>query len=222
MPQADAPSHTLTPLALTSDNDIPKPPTAALRFKPDATPGASPWPRLVLMHGFGSNPQDLWALGQHARELGWDALSVPGPETRKLGRYAWPRDNPALTHAYLQSVLAQTWPDRRPVYLAGFSQGALHAAWLTAAYADDYLGVVALSPGGWVERPWPLAPARPLCLSGGQEERPEHLARQRELLQRWRDAGAPHRVWTHPGEHHLSDTWPQELTDCLRQVFGAP
>lgn len=177
-------------------------------------------PALVILHGYGSNQEDLSELGQLAQGLGWYALSVPAPEVLGPKRYSWPKNSPAITHAYIQAQLKSYGLATRKIYLAGFSQGALHSAWLVADHPTQYAGVLAISPGGWVEgAPTLKAKTTPLCLVGGRAEQTRHRAKLEALAQAWRAAGAPLKIWEHQGGHHFPPSWRSDFTQCLQEVF---
>lgn len=179
-------------------------------------------PALIILHGYGSNQEDLSELGQLAQRLGWYALSVPAPEVLGPKRYSWPKNSPLITHAYLQAQLGTYGLATRKVYLAGFSQGALHSAWLVATYPTRYAGVLAISPGGWVEgEPSLHATTTPLCLVGGRAELPRHRAKFDALAKVWRAAGAPLKIWEHQGGHHFPPSWRADFTQCLQELFSS-
>lgn len=195
----------------------PPPPSPSLVFSVQA-PKA---PALIILHGYGSNQEDLSELGELARSLGWYALSVPAPETLGPKRYAWPKNDPTITHAYLQAQLKAHDLLARKIYLAGFSQGALHSAWLVAKYPEHYSGVLAISPGGWVDgEPSLSSKTTPLCLVGGRAELPRHRAKFEALARSWRAAGAPLKLWEHQGGHHFPSSWRADFSQCFQEVFA--
>ena len=118
-------------------------------------------PLLIMLHGYGSNEQDLFSFAQ---ELPSELLivSVRAPLSLGFGSYAWysinfeaDRDNfsnleeanTALKSidAYIDGLLDKYKPDPTRIFLMGFSQGTI----LILAYALNHPGkiqhVIALS-----------------------------------------------------------------------------
>ncbi len=118
-------------------------------------------PVLIMLHGYGSNEQDLFSFAQ---ELPSELLilSVRAPMDMGFGGYAWysinfeaDRDNFSnLTEAnrsldeidlFLDGMLQKFEPDPNQIFLMGFSQGTI----LSLAYALNHPGkikhVIALS-----------------------------------------------------------------------------
>jgi phospholipase/carboxylesterase len=118
-------------------------------------------PLLIMLHGYGSNEQDLFSFAQ---ELPSELLiiSVRAPLSLGFGSYAWysinfeaDRDNfsnleeanTALKaiDAFIDGLLDKYKPDTTRIFLMGFSQGTI----LSLAYALNHPGkiqhVIALS-----------------------------------------------------------------------------
>lgn len=118
-------------------------------------------PMLIMLHGYGSNEQDLFSFAQ---ELPSELLivSVRAPLSLGFGSYAWysinfeaDRDNfsnleeanTALKSidAFIDGLLDKYKPDPTRIFLMGFSQGTI----LSLAYALNHPGkiqhVIALS-----------------------------------------------------------------------------
>jgi phospholipase/carboxylesterase len=118
-------------------------------------------PLLIMLHGYGSNEQDLFSFAQ---ELPSELLivSVRAPLSMGFGSYAWysinfeaDRDNfsnleeanTALKSidAFIDGLLDKYKPDPTRIFLMGFSQGTI----LSLAYALNHPGkiqhVIALS-----------------------------------------------------------------------------
>lgn len=121
----------------------------------------SRYPMLIMLHGYGSNEQDLFSFAQ---ELPSELLivSVRAPLSLGFGSYAWysinfeaDRDNfsnleeanTALKSidAFIDGLLDKYKPDPTRIFLMGFSQGTI----LSLAYALNHPGkiqhVIALS-----------------------------------------------------------------------------
>lgn len=118
-------------------------------------------PLLIMLHGYGSNEQDLFSFAQ---ELPSELLilSVRAPLSMGFGSYAWysinfeaDRDNfsnleeakRALREidSFIDGVVEKYNPDTHRIFLMGFSQGTI----LSLAYALNHPGkvqhVIALS-----------------------------------------------------------------------------
>lgn len=119
-------------------------------------------PLLVLLHGYGSDENDLFALAPHLPE-GIAIASVAAPLTPPWpmpGRSWYPIDGlqgrspdatTAAGHALLRWLDAHTAPDQ-PVALLGFSQGAAVSIQALRLAPERFGAIVALSgyatPGG--------------------------------------------------------------------------
>lgn len=206
-----------SPSLETSKPNVPEPPAKPLLQTPEDP--KSPW--LVMLHGYGSNHHDFSDVAALAHAQGFGTLSVPAPVVMRPNSYSWPKGSPEQTHAYLQSVLTAhgVKPDAK-VFLAGFSQGALHSAWLTLAYPERYAGVLAISPGGWTDDLPSRAPERPLCLIGGDAELPRHKAKFELVQSAWSGSTAAQKTWRHAGGHHFPASWRVDFADCFSSVFG--
>ncbi|HEY3436549.1 MAG TPA: phospholipase [Actinotalea sp.] len=138
-----------------------------------AAPGR---PLLLLLHGYGSNEQDLAGLG--ASLPGWSWASVRAPLTLGRGAYAWfpvttpGSPDPSGVGAGTQALLA--WVDAtvepgRPVVPIGFSQGGVMASQLLRA-APERVPTAAILAGFVLPGEQPgdavLAAARPPVFYG--------------------------------------------------------
>ncbi len=117
-------------------------------------------PLLLLLHGVGSNEQDLFALAPSLDErfliLSLRAPNILGPES-----YAWfevdftPQGsviNPAQAEAsrqtlitFINEAVTAYGPDPKQVYLVGFSQGAIMSASVALTRPDLIAGAVLMS-----------------------------------------------------------------------------
>ncbi|MCW2825977.1 MAG: putative esterase [Aeromicrobium sp.] len=108
---------------------------------------------VLLLHGFGSNEQDLPGLAAHL-PAGLATVSVRAPLTLGPGSYAWVpitvpgRPDPAIVAASTEALLA--WfddrvPADRPVVLLGFSQGGLMVSQLLRARPERFVAALVLS-----------------------------------------------------------------------------
>lgn len=118
-------------------------------------------PLLVLLHGFGSNEQDLFGLTPYLDER-FMVISARAPLTMQPGSYAWYRidwqpdgkvlmdDNQAdaaldlLADFVRQAVVAYD-ADPAHVYVGGFSQGAIMSECLALTQPGLVAGAVLMS-----------------------------------------------------------------------------
>ncbi|MFS0823868.1 alpha/beta hydrolase [Bacillus sp. 1P02SD] len=119
------------------------------------------YPALFLMHGMGSNEQDLLSLTKGLEEFFY-IFSIRGPLTQPPGyafftiegygkphREVFDHSIGQLTH-YLDYA-SQSYPiDQENIYLVGFSQGAIVSMTLGLSLGDRIKGIVALS--GYIPR----------------------------------------------------------------------
>jgi phospholipase/carboxylesterase len=117
-------------------------------------------PMLLLLHGYGSNEQDLFSLTPYLDKR-FLIVSVRAPLPIFPGGYAWFQIDftPSGTrmHAdqaeqsrlilleFLDYLLETYQPDARRVYLAGFSQGAMMSLHVALTHPEKIAGVLAMS-----------------------------------------------------------------------------
>jgi predicted esterase len=219
-PAAAAPA----PAPQKEAQEAPDPPPAPVVWRlPDGLPPAQGWPVILLMHGWRSNEQDFAPVAALFASYGVAAAAVPAihidgdPADRRL---AWPKDDRARVHRYLQGVLAAAPDlarlDAAQVWLGGFSQGGMYALSLVADHPDRYLGALAISPAGWSARPQALTSPRPLFLIGGTQEIPRYRQGFLDAKALWeRHPDAPLQVFEHGGGHHFPPDAARVLTDGL-------
>lgn len=144
---------------------------------------------VVLFHGYGSDGNDLIALGQYWRELLPDTLFVApnAPEPcpgNPLGFQWFALDAERATarlegvvaarpviKAFLEALWAQTGLSGAETVLSGFSQGAMMALNTGLSLDDALMGIVAFS-GAFVppENFGPASPKPPVCLVHGDRD----------------------------------------------------
>ncbi|MCW2831814.1 MAG: putative esterase [Aeromicrobium sp.] len=115
--------------------------------------GADDDPLVLLLHGYGSNENDLPGLAEHLPP-GLAYASVRAPLTVGAGSYAWVpirvpgRPDPAATAAATEALLM--WFDDhvavdRTVVLLGFSQGGLMVTQLLRSRPGRFVAALVLS-----------------------------------------------------------------------------
>jgi phospholipase/carboxylesterase len=126
--------------------------------RPPAAPATGPHPLLVLLHGYGSDEQDLLGLGPYL-DPRFQLVSLRAPQALELGGYAWfaVQFTPfglVLDHdqAQVSRLALEGWLEAQVssqevgrVFLLGFSQGAGMALGLALHRPDLVAGVVFLS-----------------------------------------------------------------------------
>lgn len=201
---------------------IDKPPALVQWRWPQGQPPPDGWPVILLLHGWRSNEQDFVDVAQWLSAEGVAAAAVPAilVDDANKKRFAWPKDDPARVHHYLQHILANAESSQKinpkKVFLGGFSQGAMYALTLVSAYPDDYLGALAVSPAGWSTPPTTIQAPKPLFLVGGTAEIPKYrngFLMARTLWQQHPDS--PLKIFEHDGGHHFPPQAETVLTGGL-------
>jgi phospholipase/carboxylesterase len=122
--------------------------------------GAGAPPLLILLHGIGSNEEDLMALEPYLDER-FLIVSARAPHAYGWGGYAWfeiewlpngiaiDRDQAAssreLIIRFIGEAAAAYGADPARVYLLGFSQGAMMSGWVALARPELVAGTVLMS-----------------------------------------------------------------------------
>lgn len=120
----------------------------------------SPPPLLLLLHGIGSNEQDLFGLSPYLDER-FLIVSVRAPVVMGAGAYGWfnieftPQGMVAdmeqakrsleLLPGFLDELVETYGADDKCVYVAGFSQGAMMSLALALTRPEKIAAVVAMS-----------------------------------------------------------------------------
>ncbi|MFM8524298.1 MAG: alpha/beta hydrolase [Cyanobacteriota bacterium] len=191
--------------------------------------------RLVLLHGWGADADDLLDLGDLLISGGPPtqivALRAPQPHPGGFGRQwydlqtpGWP-DLPdarlALRHR-LQN-LAGSLPLERTVVL-GFSQGAAMAidaagdlplAGLVACSGYPHEGSPLLLAADAADTPW--RPATVLLLTHGQDDPIVRHEASEDLLRHWRRAGGTAELLSFAGGHTIDESVLPQMRDFVNQ-----
>lgn len=117
-------------------------------------------PVIIMMHGYGSNETDLFALAQYLPDK-FLVISARGPYTLGENSYMWyqadfSKETPVINaeqaessrKAMLQFITdlrAEHPYDEHQIYIAGFSQGAIMAYSLGLSEPQKFKGVAAMS-----------------------------------------------------------------------------
>jgi phospholipase/carboxylesterase len=173
-------------------------------------------PLVVLLHGRGSNEQDIIGLASHLADgPAYAAVRAPIAEA---GGYAWfanrgigrpVAESLAETMAWFRAWLEEVAPTGRPVVLVGFSGGAAFAGGLLLEEPERFAGAAILYGTLPFDAGVPVTPARlagvPVFVAQGEQD----SVIPRELLERtWTyllgDSGAPAYARRDPGGHSLT------------------
>ena len=185
--------------------------------------------RLVLLHGWGADADDLLDLGAMlvGPEVSVVALRAPEPHPYGVGRQwyglqpiDW-RELPAAREALSQRLqaLAEQVPLPATVLL-GFSQGGAMA--LDVGSQLPLAGIVACS--GYPHEGWqPPASTPSVLLSHGREDPVVPWAASEEVQRRLQQAGAEAELLSFSGGHTIdTDVLPQIADFVRRQLAGQP
>jgi len=113
---------------------------------------------IILLHGVGSNEQDLFSLADHL-PAEYFIISPRGQFTLGPGRFAWYNvdfstgkpvidvEQEASSRAVIREFIAQVKQqyNLKEVYLGGFSQGAIMSYSVGLAHPKDVNGIMAFS-----------------------------------------------------------------------------
>lgn len=198
---------------------------------------------VVLLHGYGSDGEDLIGLGQVWAPQFADAIFVSpnAPEVcainpagyqwfaLDLDREAYDRRlagavtaRPVITQ-FLDDLWRQTGLTPEQTVLAGFSQGAMMALHTGLSLDRRLAGVLAFSgaflpPGGF---PQPEAIRPPVALIHGEFDPVVEPNLSREAEQKLKDAGYDVRLHVSPGiGHSISTDGLQFASGFLGRAFG--
>jgi phospholipase/carboxylesterase len=122
--------------------------------------GGTPAPLLLLLHGVGSNEEDLFALAPYL-DRRFLVVSARAPVALDYGGYGWfridftPRGMEAdveqakrslrMLPGFIDELVGLYGADASRVYLSGFSQGAMMSLALLLTRPEKLAGVVAMS-----------------------------------------------------------------------------
>ena len=199
---------------------------------------ASP-PMLVLLHGYGSNEQDLFALAPYLDER-FLIVSPRAPYTLSPGYYAWfnlevgpggitvdeaeaVSSRPRLIQ-FIRAAAEAYGADPQRIYLAGFSQGATMSLGVMLAAPDSVAGVVAMSGfllPAFVEQAAPDGQfaGLPVLVVHGEEDELVPVTRGREcrdVLSRLPVALA---YREYPMRHQISDESLDDVSQWLSEAL---
>jgi phospholipase/carboxylesterase len=195
--------------------------------------GSDADPLVLLLHGYGSNEQDLPGLMAHL-PAGLASASVRAPLTMGPGSYAWVpiavpgRPDPDIAQQSTTALLA--WFDQhvaadRQVVVAGFSQGGLMATQLLRMRPDRFVAGVVLSGLVLDAESYPgdaaLAVRRPPVFFGHGDADPIIGADVTQRASTWLAAHTDLTDRLYPGmTHAVSGEELRDLSDFLTTHLG--
>jgi phospholipase/carboxylesterase len=189
-------------------------------------------PLVVLLHGRGSNEQEILSLAPHLPEgLAYAAVRAPIAEG---GGFAWfanrgtgrpVAESLASTMAWFTRWLDGVSPAGRPVFLVGFSGGAAFAGGLVLADPARYAGAAILHGTLPFDAGVPVEAGRlanlPMFVAQGEADQ----VIPRELLDRtWsyllEESGAPTVARRDPSGHGITATTLRRLSGWITDRVG--
>ena len=197
---------------------------------------AEPHPCLVLLHGRGSNEQDLFGLVPELPKVPL-VVSLRAPFSMDWGGYMWYEitdqravPDPATFAQSLGAIkgflegLPQRYPvDPTRIFVIGFSQGALMAGSVTVAHPELVAAAVMLS--GYLPPSDALAPGealagKPFFVAHGTDDPvlPVVLARQARLFLEGLRATVDYHEYSM--EHQVIEPELRDLRAWLARVAG--
>ena len=152
--------------------------------------GAAPKQLVVLLHGYGSDGEDLISLGGYWQDILPDALFVapnapersfdnpmgyqwfPVVADRSADRFGRAAAGRGAIVDFLEALWAETGLAPEQTVLVGFSQGAMMALHVGLSLDETLMGIVAFAgmlipPEGFAEG---LGPKPPICLIHGDQD----------------------------------------------------
>ncbi len=208
-------------------------PEGSLAYRPATLP-AGPRPILVILHGFGQDPEAFtrsfrhWAdrcgavlIGPVAKQVTWDVIATSRDlETRRtrpsLAPMRFGEDERRIDRD-LTALFAAVPADPRRIALLGFSDGASYSLSLGLANPDLFPWVIAFSPGFAL---WPKGAAlrqKIFIAHGMHDSRLPFEATRDGIVKPLRDAGLDVQFRTFDGDHVLVRPIVQE---SLKLAFG--
>ena len=187
--------------------------------------------RLVLLHGWGANSQDLLPLGMTLMEGLGDVVALEAPEphphvpdgrqwyplTEEAQAQGWPgvpNALAAINHHLVRLGQEHPWPRTA---LLGFSQGAAMA--LEAAVHKPLAGVVACSGYSHGQNPLQGMQA-PVLLIHGQSDPVVPLQASLQLQALLETQGCEITLRSFPGEHTIPPEALAPIRQFLERCFG--
>lgn len=192
-------------------------------------------PVLILLHGVGSNEDDLFSLAPSipGRFL---VISARGPYTLGAGSYAWfhvdfstgkPVINPAeaeqsrkLLIAFTEQVMRLYKVDESQIFLGGFSQGGIMSYSVGLTRPDLLKGIAIMSSRLLPEvrplvKPSERLKTLQVFVSHGQQDAVLPIDYAREAQTYLKGLGLKPEYHEYPGGHTVTEAMLQDLVEWL-------
>lgn len=201
--------------------DLPSPPADPIVAIPEGQPPEGGWPVVAMLHGYNSNQRDFGPVAELAATKGLAAVSLPGLIDNGSMRFQWKRGDAELTHAYVQATVAQSLKGKDValdrIWLAGFSQGALHSSILVLTHPESYRGALAIAPAGWTELPKAATVGAPRAVTvfTGRGEIPRYRAKTDEVAAMLKREGMLADLIEHRGGHNFPPGWRPKFEEIF-------
>jgi phospholipase/carboxylesterase len=199
----------------------------------------SPPPVIILLHGMGSNEQDLYSL---VRELPqkYAVVSARAPYTLAEGSYQWfqgtlvnnrldgdPQQlaaSRARISGFVDEVVTKYRFDPHQVYLVGFSQGAIMSYQIALTEPAKIKGIGVMSGaifGSFVPliKPSPELPHLRIFISHGRADQRIPIDYAQEAGQRLKGLGLKPELHVYPGMQHEINS--DALADLVNWLQGS-
>ncbi|MDA1091359.1 MAG: dienelactone hydrolase family protein [Proteobacteria bacterium] len=203
--------------------------------------GHSPEQLVILLHGLGSDGDDLIGLAPYFQKVLPDALFVSPnapfafdmapagyqwfslEDTSPASRLAGAQTTAPIVDAFIDAQLAATGLTENKVALIGFSQGTMMALHVGLRRANQLAGILGYS--GMLVGPELLADAiksrPPVMLVHGDEDEVVHIEALPEAVAGLEAVGISARHHSCPGlGHSLDDTGVRHGMEFLADIFG--
>jgi phospholipase/carboxylesterase len=203
--------------------------------------GGAPKQAVVLLHGYGSDGQDLIGLAGYWRNLLPDAVflapNAPEPCRINPGGYQWfdfdadrpefRADRAARARPVIAEFLADLWTQAglgpAKTILSGFSQGAMMALNTGLALDAELMGIISFS--GALIPPPALLEGRgakpPVCLVHGDNDPVVDPKLSAEAFGFLQSRGVPTRYHVEPGAGHtITEDGLAFASDFIAEISG--
>jgi phospholipase/carboxylesterase len=199
----------------------------------------SPPPVIILLHGMGSNEQDLYSLLPELPQK-YAIVSARAPYTLAEGSYQWfqgtlvnnrldgdPQQmaaSRARISGFVDQVVRKYRLDPHQVYLVGFSQGAILSYQVALTEPARIRGIGVMSGaifGSFVPliKPSPELSHLRIFISHGQADHRIPIGYAQEADQRLKDLGLKPEFHVYPGMQHEINR--DALADLVRWLRGS-
>ncbi len=201
--------------------------TQPLRVQRPEAPLDGPAPLIIVLHGFGSDAEDMIEVWRKAASDAGAVLAAPisGRLVAERGGFQWSSDDEAewIIRRSIERVGSEIEIDPGRVVLTGFSQGAFVALRHALEYPEVFAGVIPVA-GLYDEKRTPFnqfkdgALPRFFLMIGSEDQQVGSMRRAKAALT---SRGAPVELAIYEGlGHAFPDNADEELARALEFVFA--